>query len=346
MATNNNDRNNLVSLAKKAVGTAAGSAAGQGITGAGIFATFAAAQLLNRQKELTGGVRELEFPKERPKYYLEMYIADYSRSSLTTIGKLNYTHRIILPVPLQIIDSNKVVFEEKPLAQSPIASGAIAAGQSALGASSNQGTSGAGDTAALGVLAAAGAAGPNALAAASAASGYTPNQFMVVLMKGPAFKTYELSWKLAPKNPQESELLRKIILLIEKSQAPGFAASEALFSFPKIFQMALVPNYSYLYRFKPAVIENVTVNYAGSGMPLFFADKELTGAPESVEIKLQFKEIEYWVNSDYPDLDTPVSDIPKFAGRETGRFVPTQEQVQSYIEQQEQIQGTTAQAGS
>jgi hypothetical protein len=86
--------------------------------------------------------------------------------------------------------------------------------------------------------------------------------------------------------------------------APGLALSGAIFTFPKIFQISFSPNPIYMYKFKPAVLEGLTVNYAPGGQPSFYrASGETDGQnpPEGLDIAMQFLELEYWLNGDFVD---------------------------------------------
>jgi hypothetical protein len=76
------------------------------------------------------------------------------------------------------------------------------------------------------------------------------------------------------------------------------AIGGTLLTYPNIVQItasqASTGFWNYL--FKPAVIENFSVNYAPSGQPSFFNN---TNAPTDVEITIQFHEIEFFLQRDY-----------------------------------------------
>ena len=68
-------------------------------------------------------------------------------------------------------------------------------------------------------------------------------------------------------------------------------------TYPNIVQITVNPeNGNFPYKFKPAVIENLNVNYAGAGQPSFFGS---TQAPTEVEISMDLLEILLWTNQDY-----------------------------------------------
>jgi hypothetical protein len=61
--------------------------------------------------------------------------------------------------------------------------------------------------------------------------------------------------------------------------------------------VSLFPSSEFLYRFKPCVIDNVTVNYSPGSTPSFY--RGTNAAPTAVTITVSLKEIEYFTNKDY-----------------------------------------------
>lgn len=285
-------------------------------------------QNLNNIEE-SGTIGGLQFPADRGKYYMTLGLHDYSRSPSDLMGvivnmaKLNITNTITLPLPQQMVDSHSVNYDQEALGQGLGATtelgsnlmGAMAGNMSNIGQALG------------GVLGAGGASflegvrnltGINAAGLTQALAGVAPNQFLTILLKGPQYKKHSFTWKMSPRNEGESESIRSIIALLNNSMAPGMKAGtgNAFFSFPKIVTISFMPNSNVLYRFKPAVIENMTVNYAPSGAPAFYRRTE---APDTVEIKLDFLEVEYWLTGDFggPALDT--SGLSKIRAQQGGR---------------------------
>jgi hypothetical protein len=114
------------------------------------------------------------------------------------------------------------------------------------------------------------------------------------MLKGPAYKKHEMNWKLAPKSQSESDKLKDMIIQLNNWTAPGIMSGGAFFTFPKVFNISFVGT-DYLYKFKPAVCTDVSVNYTASGVPSFYKN----GAPESVNLKLSFWELEYWLTGHF-----------------------------------------------
>jgi hypothetical protein len=77
---------------------------------------------------------------------------------------------------------------------------------------------------------------------------------------------------------------------------PGISnAGGVFFSYPEILQVKLFPKDEYLYRFKPCVVESVSVNYAPNG-PSFYRQSQ---APTAIDFSISLQEIEIWTKADY-----------------------------------------------
>lgn len=274
-------------------------------------------QKINEHIENALKITRLQYPQDIPKYYTILEISDYTRNDLMTIGATKVENVVVLPLPGIMIDNQQVDYEEKPLnAFGAIGQGATnlknlgAAGDGVGGAADNSG----GAIATAGAFATGGVAkgvggilnqvipGASKLVgsgtdALRAVTGYTPNQFLTILLKGPRYKRPTLSWILAPRNQKEAKDIQQIILALNQAMSPVLAAGGFLFGFPKIFQIGFMPNSAMLFKFKPAVLTDCQVNYTPVGQPAFFRQTSdfLENAPAAVEIKLQFLELEFWL---------------------------------------------------
>jgi len=142
-------------------------------------------------------------------------------------------------------------------------------------------------------------AAPQAAAAASAYSGIAVNPFQTVLFKQPTFKKHNFSWKLMPRDEEESGKIRDLVRKFQFHTSPGVSDSNGLFfTFPSMVIVSLFPSSEFLYRFKPCVIESVDVNYAAGSGPSFFKRSQ---APTAVTLSIQMQEIEYWTNNDFEE---------------------------------------------
>jgi hypothetical protein len=128
-------------------------------------------------------------------------------------------------------------------------------------------------------------------------AGVAANPFLTLLFKSPTFKTHTFSWKLAPNNIEESVQLQKIVNMFRKHMLPSLANSGGgtLLSYPDIVQVNLFPNEEFLYKFKPCIVESMSVNFAPTSSPSFFKN---SNAPTEVQLSINLKEIEYWLQDD------------------------------------------------
>lgn len=221
-----------------------------------------------------------------------------------------------LPLPNYMVDSQLVVYDQEALSL------ALGAGLSAI--KNGGGVSGAAGAAVTGLVtqgaqtlgrtaAAALGQSANAPEAALQATGYTINPFMTVMFKTPAYKKHSLSWKLSPKNAQESQTLNSIIAFLKMNQLPNLAYGGVLLSYPNIVNISVsnAPTSYFTYLFKSAVIETCAVNYTPAGQPSFFTQ---TQAPGEVEIALSILEIEFWLQPDFNGGQVAANPIPISAG--------------------------------
>lgn len=134
-------------------------------------------------------------------------------------------------------------------------------------------------------------------AAADLITGSTPNPHVAVTFNNVKLRTFSFTWKFSPTSAAESESLRKIIRMMQRRILPE-RNSNFLLRYPNQVQIQLKPDpLNQLFRFKPAVITDLVVNYAPNGVPSFFKDD----MPTDVELSLSFQEIQIRTASDYDD---------------------------------------------
>jgi hypothetical protein len=274
---------------------------------------------------LTTAVASLRLPADTPKYYTTISLSDYSRLGLNEIRRTNITTNFVLPLPLKITDNNSVNYNDKfELGQ---IEGFLlgATQQKTIGEAGSQIFSREGLNVAVAGLSsellallssAAALAGFDGVVPyinsvrnvitdiGAVTTGYSPNQFLTVLLEGPIYKRFELSFAISPNAGDESETLRKIKNILNNAMAPKMTASGGFFEFPKIFQVGYSNNSKYLCKYKPSVLINFSIDYAPEQQPAFYKESPETdnlNAPETVFINLTFMELEFWLRGDYKD---------------------------------------------
>lgn len=254
----------------------------------------------------------LRYPSDTPPYYMSLMVNDYSRASWIAVGKLNETGRIILPLPQQMIDNHNVRYDISDIG---IAGAAgfdfITGNRSQAAAELTAAAAGAALQGAAGALGNAGRAGKTIFNGALAGAGIAVNDFMTVMIKGPDYKKREFLWRFSPKTSQETSDLRRIIQLINNSMAPSLTGiGSAFFAWPKIWQPEFVyngrPDLLALntFRMKASVLTDASFNYTPNGNFSPFATSK---APTSVEMRLAFLELEFWLAGNFNDDPNSVS---------------------------------------
>jgi hypothetical protein len=135
--------------------------------------------------------------------------------------------------------------------------------------------------------------------AAEAVAGVAINPFMTVLFQSPTFKRHRFQWAFMPQSKDETDTLRNILARFRLNMLPSLngaagVATGLLLNYPNMCYVTLLPNNKDLYKFKPCVITNASINYAPSG-PSFFGS---TQAPTMVILTVDLLEMEYWIQED------------------------------------------------
>lgn len=277
-------------VAARAAGAAAFSAAA-GLT-AGALAQLGGS-LYRSPSDLSAYGTNNIFPNDlSTTHYIGFSFHEYQRRSIYNRVQLAARGHIKLPLPTSLVDNQQVQYSQE---------GTNVIVGAALDAASRGGNLSFG-----GAAAAAGAAAVQAGAAAvgtnagqlGSLAGVAINPFLAVLFKSPSFKKHSFAWKLSPNNSNESEVLYRIINKFKYHMLPDISNNSGgvVLSYPDIVQVNLYPNDKYLYKFKPCVIESVSVNFSPNVTPAFYKD---TGAPIEVTITVNLLEIEYWLRRDH-----------------------------------------------
>lgn len=142
-------------------------------------------------------------------------------------------------------------------------------------------------------LAAVGISGGDAGAALKVGAGLAENPHKVLLFTGVNFREHKFSWRLSPRNRNESNQIQRIIEMFTYYAHPEYIGGGLFFKYPEYF----IINFrhpEYLFRIKPSVLKDIQVNYHSTGRPAYVRDADGTGipAPAEVELSLTFMETE------------------------------------------------------
>lgn len=230
----------------------------------------------------------LIFPNPLPPVHFNLIEAHWSiggaignvslSSNIMDLGKLTSKGMYRLPLPMQLRDDFKTNFNEDTslgkIAKNLV--GMIPGGNTLLGGGS----------------------------ALQQLTGVLLNEVRFVSMNQPSFKKHTLNWTLSPNNPAEAQTLNKIRYGLQKGSTPKIDESYLLLKFPRIYIPFITPNSHYLMKFKPCVIEQVSVSFNGMGGHSFYRgmDNESDKAPQSMNLAISLLELEIWVDSDNPGM--------------------------------------------
>ena len=123
----------------------------------------------------------------------------------------------------------------------------------------------------------------------------TRNPHMALLFKGVDFRQFQFNFQLMARNKDESNSIRAIIEGFKAGMHPNVEQAEGRFwIYPDSFDIYLCSGpqqdaSQYLFQISNSVLTNMSVDYAGSGIPSFFHQN---GAPVDIRMTLQFKEQE------------------------------------------------------
>ena len=253
--------------------------------------------------------RDLVNNDEGHVFFISFSFQKYVKRSITNSPFLKAEGTIALPLPNNLRDNTTVNYSTENLG--PAVGAGLEAASSLIGRGSSVDALdalNAGINTASGIFAG-GVSNldANKTNALKALTGTAINNFQTVLFDSPQFKSHLFSWKLFPRDEEESKILRTIVKTFNRKMLPGVASSGAFFSFPDIVNVELFPTYKWLYKFKPCVIDNLSVNYASGSTPAFFKG---TYAPAAVTVSLQLREIEYWTENDVDaEIGQSASDV-------------------------------------
>ena len=134
-------------------------------------------------------------------------------------------------------------------------------------------------------------------------TGSVLNPNMELLFGGVQLGSFSFSFDFAPRDENESIVIKKIIRAFKKSLnakngSTGEGSSGLFIKSPDVFQLTYKTggkNHQFLHKFKPMALLNIAVNYTGAGT---YATYDNT-APVHTKIDLTFQELNPIYSEDY-----------------------------------------------
>lgn len=125
------------------------------------------------------------------------------------------------------------------------------------------------------------------------------NPNMELLFGGPTLRTFRFSFKMTPRDENESVSIKSIIRTLKKNMAAK-GVGDLFLQTPNIFELQYKKGnkpHPYLNLFKPCALTDISVNYTGENVYATYAD----GTPISMVMTLTFKELVPIYAEDYDD---------------------------------------------
>ena len=229
------------------------------------------------------------------KYYTAMNIFDYAigafdqnpditADGFNVGGKIQ--GRILLPLPIQLMDTLSVVWEKQSF---DIIGNVVKAASDIFSPVKLDSF--------IGNLA------KNGLSRASRAAGISFNEFESIFFKSPMYKPLSFVFYISPENETQSLELQKFIRRLKFAMSPSLTPLNTAYTYPKLFQIQFMmdggesgsTNPNFLYPFKPAVLLDMAINYSPGEKPAFHKN----GHTQAIIIQLNFLEVKLWLQSDF-----------------------------------------------
>ena len=238
----------------------------------------------------------------------------------TTLGigeREGYTSRtlgsVFLPVPGSVVDNNNVDWsaDEMDPAKLALANAFFDNVQKGSGAIDGLVESAAGLAGAVGensgdVKTAVGAALAKAATGGcilTRSTGAVINPNMELLFKGPQLRTFGLTWKMSPRDYEESEMIKNIIRMFKQSMAVKRSESLVFLKSPNTYKLRYLTargrDHSFLPKVKECALTGCSVNYTPDGNYQTYENSSMV----AYEMSLSFNELEPIYHDDYTKLD-------------------------------------------
>ena len=218
---------------------------------------------------------------------------------------------VFLPVPGSVLDSNNVSWDTnsmdpvKLLASQAffknVQDGGVDGLVDSLGSIAESVGENSGDVkTAVGSALAQAATGGNIL---TRATGAVINPNMELLFKGPQLRTFGLTWKMSPRDYEESQMIKNIIRMFKQSMAVKRTKSQLFLKSPNTYKLEYLTaggrDHSFLPKIKECALTGCNINYTPDGNYQTYEDSSMV----AYEMTLNFNELEPIYHDDYYKLD-------------------------------------------
>ena len=155
---------------------------------------------------------------------------------------------------------------------------------------------------------------PSAVGALDSTLGTTINPHLATLLSNIPLRSHNFSWKFSPRNPQETERLKRIFQAIKIRMHPEVSgigsdgSGSSLLKYPEEVEVSFLGNQENLFNFKRAVITNFSIDHAPDSTIAFHRED---GTPVVYDVKLALQEVNIITREDHENED-PIGDFNVF----------------------------------
>ena len=221
--------------------------------------------------------------------------------------------KVFLPVPGSVLDNNNVDWsaDEMDPAKLALANAFFENVQKGSGAIDGLVESAAGLAGAVGENSGDVKTGVAAALAKSAtggniltrSTGAVINPNMELLFKGPQLRTFSLTWKMSPRDYEESEMIKNIIRMFKQSMAVKRSESLVFLKSPNTYKLQYLTagnrKHSFLPKIKECALTGCNINYTPDGNYQTYENSSMV----AYQMSLSFSELEPIYHDDYTKLD-------------------------------------------
>ena len=232
-------------------------------------------------------------------------------------GRNGYTQRVLgsvfLPVPGSVTDSNNVNWASDSMDPAKLAlanafftnvqksSGQIEGLVDSLGEIAQQVGEGSGEVKkGVAAMLTKAATGGSVL---TRTTGSIVNPNMEMLFQGPQIRPFTFSWKMSPRDYEESEMIKKIIRMFKQSQAVKRSKSMLFLESPNTYALRFLTarnkEHGYLPKIKECALTGFSMNYTPDGNYQTYENSSMV----AYEMQMSFQELEPIYHDEYTALD-------------------------------------------
>ena len=126
---------------------------------------------------------------------------------------------------------------------------------------------------------------------------------MELLFKGPQMRTFQLAWKMSPRDYEESEMIKRIIRMFKQSMAVKRSESQIFLKSPNTYKLRYLTargrEHSFLPKIKECALVGGSINYTPDGNYQVYENSSMV----AYQMSLSFNELEPIYHDDYTKLD-------------------------------------------